>query len=83
MNRRSQTEHIRAAREWLGRAEDSLAQENDVQGDLKLMLAKAELAHVGHCPASHRLIIWGRRALAFLAAAGLAAALWRPSSTLL
>lgn len=77
MNRRSQTEHIRAAREWLGRAEDSLAQENDVQGDLKLMLAKAELAHVGHCPASQRLIIWGRRALAFLAAAGLAAViLW-------
>lgn len=83
MNRRSQTEHIRAAREWLGRAEDSLAQENDVQGDLKLMLAKAELAHVGHCSASQRLIIWGRRALAFLAAAGLAAViLWKQDASI-
>ena len=83
MNRRSQTEHIRAAREWLGRAEASLAQKNDVQGDLKLMLAKAELAHVGHCPASRRLIIWGRRALAFLAAAGLAAViLWKPDANI-
>jgi hypothetical protein len=83
MNRRSQTEHIRAAREWLGRAEDSLAQENDVQGDLKLMLAKAELAHVGHCPASRRLIVWGRRTLALLAAAGLAALiLWKPDANL-
>lgn len=83
MNRRSQTEHIRAAREWLGRAEDSLAQENDVQGDLKLMLAKAELAHVGHCPASRRLIIWGRRALAFFAAAGLAAViLWKQDASI-
>lgn len=36
-------EHIRAAREWLGQAEHSLQHEKDVQGDLKLMLAKAEL----------------------------------------
>ena len=80
MDRRSQTEHIRAAREWLGRAEDSLAQENDVQGDLKLMLAKAELAHVGHCPGSQRLLVWGRRTLALLVAVGLAAAiLWKPA----
>ena len=37
--------HIRAARNWLGQAERSLADEKDVQGDLKLMLAKAELQH--------------------------------------
>ena len=83
MSRRSQTEHIRAAREWLGRAEDSLAQENDVQGDLKLMLAKAELAHVGNCPRSQRLIAWGRRALALLIAAGLALViLWRQDANI-
>ncbi len=36
-------QHIRAARAWLGQAEKSLEHENDVQGDLKLMLARAEL----------------------------------------
>lgn len=35
--------HIRAAREWLGQADTSLEMEKDVQGDLKLMLARAEL----------------------------------------
>lgn len=36
--------HIQAARAWLLQADKSLEHENDVQGDLKLMLAKAELA---------------------------------------
>lgn len=36
-------QHITAAKGWLSRAEDSLEQENAVQGDLKLMLAQAEL----------------------------------------
>lgn len=36
-------QHITAAKGWLSQAEDSLAQENDIQGDLKLMLAQAEL----------------------------------------
>ena len=36
-------QHITAAKGWLSRAEDSLAQENAIQGDLKLMLAQAEL----------------------------------------
>ena len=36
--------HIQAARAWLLQADKSLERENDVQGDLKLMLAKAELA---------------------------------------
>lgn len=78
MDRRSQQNHIRAARDWLGRAEDSLSRENDVQGDLKLMLAKAELAHVGHCPRSRTLLLWGRRLAALLVAVGLVAALWQP-----
>lgn len=82
MDRRSQQKHIRAAREWLGRAEDSLAQENDVQGDLKLMLAKAELAHVGQCPRSLKLAILLRRILALLVAIGLAAVIvWEPTAS--
>lgn len=36
-------QHITAAKGWLSRAEDSLEQENTIQGDLKLMLAQAEL----------------------------------------
>ena len=36
-------QHITAAKGWLSRAEDSLEQENDIQGDLRLMLAQAEL----------------------------------------
>ena len=36
--------HIQAARAWLLQADKSLERNNDVQGDLKLMLAKAELA---------------------------------------
>ena len=36
-------QHITAAKGWLSRAEDSLEQENAIQGDLKLMLAQAEI----------------------------------------
>ncbi len=35
--------HIKAAREWLCKAEDSLDKNNNIQGDLNLMLAQAEL----------------------------------------
>ena len=78
MDRRSQQNHIRAARDWLGKAEDSLAQENDVQGDLKLMLAKAELAQVGQSHRSRTLSVWGRRGAAFLVAVALAGGvLWK------
>ena len=35
--------HIKAAREWLCRAEASLDKDNSIQGDLNLMLAQAEL----------------------------------------
>ena len=76
MDKRTQRNHIRAAREWLGRADDSLAQDNDVQGDLKLMLARAELAHVGPSARSCRLKIWGRRGLALLTAVLLAVIFW-------
>lgn len=78
MDRRSQQNHIRAARDWLGRAEDSLAREDDVQGDLKLMLAKAELAHVGQSSRSRFLSLWGRRGAALLLAFALAGGvLWK------
>lgn len=45
-----QRRHIRAAREWLGEAEHSLAENHRVRGELKVMLAKAELARVEGTP---------------------------------
>ncbi|MBR1396764.1 MAG: hypothetical protein IJ563_04435 [Selenomonadaceae bacterium] len=46
--------HIKAARDWLLQAEKSIECENDVQGDLKLMLAKAELKNAEkHRPQNH------------------------------
>ena len=54
-DRNWQKQHIRAARDWLGKAESSLEQQNDVEGDLKLMLARAELSHVKESPQSQKL----------------------------
>lgn len=36
-------EHIAAAKKWLGKAETSLNNENNIRGDIHLMLAEAEL----------------------------------------
>ena len=35
--------HVSAAKEWLGKAEQSLDEDNDIKGSLNLMLAQAEL----------------------------------------
>lgn len=37
------SEHITAAKDWLGKAEESIAEDNDIRSDLNLMLAQAEL----------------------------------------
>lgn len=78
--RKTQTDHIRAARNWLGQAERSLEHEDDVQGDLKLMLAKAELSRVEESPRISRIRRWGIRLLPAAAAILLAGAgmmLWQ------
>ena len=59
--RKMQKNHIRAARDWLGQAEHSLDHENDVQGDLKLMLARAELSKVQPSPRGTWFSCWGLR----------------------
>lgn len=41
--REKKKNHVSAAREWLGKAEQSLDEENDIKGNLNLMLAQAEL----------------------------------------
>ena len=74
--RRTQQQHIRAARDWLGQAEHSLERENDVQGDLKVMLARAELSHVQDSPRGRRLKFWGSGIFPAAAAVLLAAGAW-------
>ena len=64
--------HVRAAREWLGRAEDSLDRAEDVRGDLNLMLAQAELTRAQEMERSRPSVVWTRR-LAPLCAAVLLA----------
>ena len=69
--------HVRAAREWLGRAEDSLDRAEDVRGDLNLMLARAELARAQETERPRPSVIWARRLAPLCAAVLLAGgAVW-------
>ncbi len=53
--------HIAAAKGWLSKADDSLEQENDIQGDLKLMLAHAELQRAQEKNAQKLCVRWFKR----------------------
>ena len=53
--------HIAAAKGWLNKADDSLEQENDIQGDLKLMLAHAELQRAQEKNAQKLYVRWFKR----------------------
>lgn len=78
-----QRHHIRAARQWLGEAETSLAENHRVRGELKVMLAKAELARVEGTPGHRFVKKWSMRlmpALVALAIAGGGYALWQSQS---
>lgn len=67
-DRRERAKSIRAAREWLTGAEHALAGEDDLAGDLKLMLARAELARLA-ADRRARFRRWAARLLPPLAAA--------------
>ena len=69
-------EHVRAAREWLGRAEDSLAQDDQIRGDLDVMLAQAELQRAQEMEGGIARRRWFRRSLPVGAAALVAGCLW-------
>ena len=72
--------HVRAAREWLGRAEESLGRADDVRGDLNLMLAQAELTRAKETERPGVSVVWARRlAPLFVAAliAGGGYSMWR------
>ena len=53
--------HVRAAREWLGRADESLGRADDVRGDLNLMLAQAELTRAKETERPAASVVWARR----------------------
>ena len=72
-DRRERAKSIRAARDWLTGAEHALAGEDDLAGDLKLMLARAELARAA-TDRRVRLRRWAGRLLPLLAVA--AGAFW-------
>lgn len=78
-----QRRHIRAARQWLGEAEHSLAENHRVRGELKVMLAKAELARVEGTPGHRFVKKWSMRllpALVALVIAGGSYAFWQSRS---
>ena len=52
---------IRAARDWLDEADASLAKGSGLTGDLKVMLAKAELQRAEETEPETRLARWRRR----------------------
>ena len=74
--RKERQKSICAARDWLSGAADAIAGEDDLAGDLKVMLARAELSRLAAARKRrlHRALRW---IAAPLAAAGLwAAAAW-------
>ena len=74
--RKTQKNHIRAARDWLGQAEHLLDHENDIQGDLKLMLARAELSKVQESPRGRWFRCWWLRLVPAVLALFIAAGGW-------
>jgi len=75
MDKDSKRARIQAAREWLGQADDSLERSDEMQGDLKLMLAKAELEGAAPGKAARRLHKWLARGAALAAAVLIALAI--------
>ena len=53
--------HISAAKDWLNQAEDSINLENDVRGDLNLMLAQAELKRAQETKPQSLWLTWLKR----------------------
>ena len=79
--RRNLRKHIRAARDWLSRADDSLGRENDAAGELHLMLARAEMQRASESTKPRTFL---RRALPLCTAAIIAAvgfSIWHHAST--
>lgn len=70
-NRNRFRKHIRAAKDWLGRAECSMDKQNDIRGDLNFMLAQAELRRAQETRRVTPGSRWVRQSLPLLAAGGI------------
>lgn len=68
--------HVHAAREWLGEAEQSLDNEENVKGDLSVMLAKAELQHAAETTDESAIFVLAKKLIPLLLAATLAGGLY-------
>lgn len=68
--------HVHAAREWLGEAEQSLDNEENVKGDLSVMLAKAELQHAAETSDESLIVVLAKKLIPLLLAAILAGGLY-------
>jgi hypothetical protein len=60
--------HIRAAQEWLGRADRSLQRQEEVKGDLQLMLARAEMQRAQEVRPGTKKQYWAYRLLPLITA---------------
>ena len=78
--------HVKAARDWLRKAEQSFEREDEARGDLDMMLARAELeraAEMQRGKRPRRVSAWAKECLAAGAALSLVAAgmlFWQPES---
>lgn len=63
---------VRSIRKWLEKAEKSYTRDQDISGELNLIMAQAEMQRLKEKDtAGRRRRVWGVRALAFTAAAGI------------
>ena len=75
--RKSFKQHVKAAKDWLGEAETSLDKENDLRGDLHLMLAQAELQRAQETKRLTARQRWIRRLVPVLCAVFIIGAVWQ------
>ena len=70
--------HVIAAREWLGKAEQSFDQENEIKGDLNMMLAQAELQRAQETKPGRitRTYFWAKTVTAVMTAGLIIAVGW-------
>jgi hypothetical protein len=52
--KRQMFRHLRSARQWLARAEESFDKDSNIRGELDLLLAQAELQHVREANSSRQ-----------------------------
>lgn len=66
------SEHITAAKDWLGKAEESIAKDNDIRSDLNIMLAQAELQRAKEKDDTALIRKWLKWILPWITAIGIA-----------